>query len=144
MKIQRPKNNRGFMLLMMVFLIFFISVATAGFLAVASTDFQILQNHKFSDRALYISEAGVEDAINRIRQDSSWRRTTGNPLVVEFPVGSGNQYSVVCPESAGSLTKTITSTATLSNGYKRALEVKIRIFGVSARYTVLINYWKEV
>lgn len=144
MRIKPSGNNQGFMLLMMVFLIFFISVATAGFLAVAATDFQILQNHKFSDRALYIAEAGVEDAINRIRQDRTWRRTAGNPWVVEFPSGSGDQYSVVCPQATQNWTKTITSTATLSNGYKRALEVKVRIFGSSPRYTVLINYWKEV
>ncbi len=127
---------------MAVFVIFFISVAMVGILELASTDFQILQNYKFSNRALYIAEAGIEEAIYRIRQNINWRRKSGNPLVVEFPAGSGDQFSVICPQK--NPPKTITSTAILHNGYKRRLKVSVYAYGSSSPYTIVINYWKEI
>ena len=113
-----------------------------AFLDIATVDFQVLQNNKYSNEALYIAQAGVEDAISRLRQNINWQAPNAAPLLIEFPAGSGNYYSVTCPEL--NPPKTITSTATLSNGYKRRIETGVQVFGASSLYTVIINYWKEI
>ncbi len=137
----RRNKDKGFVFLLVVFLIVFIAIAMVAFLDIATIDFQVLQNNRYSNEALYIAQAGVEDAISRLRQDINWRARNNNPLVVEFPAGSGNQYSVTCPEA--SPPKIITSTATLSSGYKREIEVSVQVFGTASLYTVIVNYWKE-
>lgn len=134
-------DNKGVVFLIAVFLIVFISIAMIAFLDIATVDFQVLQNSKSSNESLYIAQAGVEDAISRLRQDIKWQAKNNNPLIVEFPAGSGNQYSVTCPGK--NPPKIITSTATLSNGYKRRIEVSVQIFGTSPLYNVKVNYWKE-
>jgi hypothetical protein len=134
-------DNKGVVFLIAVFLIVFISIAMIAFLDIATVDFQVLQNSKSSNESLYIAQAGVEDAISRLRNDINWQALAGSPLVVEFPSGSGNQYSVICPQLG--LPKIITSTATMSNGYKRRIEVSVQVFGTSPLYNVKVNYWKE-
>ncbi len=138
----KRKTGTGFVLLMVVFLIAFIAVGIVAFLDIATVDFKVLQNNKYSNEAQYIAQAGVEDAISRLRQDIRWRARNNNPLVVEFPAGSGNQYSVTCPRRDPP--KIITSTATLSNGYKREIEVSVQVSGSAPLYTVIVSYWKEI
>lgn len=137
----KHNTDKGFVFLTAVFLIVFIAIGMVAFLDIATVDFQVLQNIKYSNEALYIAKAGVEDAISRLRQDINWKALNNNPLVVEFPAGSGNQYSVTCPQQ--NPPKIITSTATLSNGYKRRIQAGVQVLGTSSLYTVIMNYWKE-
>ncbi len=123
---------------MTVLLIVFISIGIVAFLDIATVDFNVLQNNRYSEEALYIAQAGVEDVISRLRNNMNYQAPAGTPLVVTF---SGHQYSVTCPQL--NPPKIITSTATLSNGYKREIEASVQVFGTAAPYKVIINYWKE-
>ncbi|HDZ61587.1 MAG TPA: hypothetical protein ENH40_00375 [Nitrospirae bacterium] len=130
------ENNRGIVLLITVLLIVFIAVGMVAFLDIATIDFQLLQNNRYSEEALYIAQAGIEDVIARLRNNINYQ-TVGT--VVPF---SGHQYLITCPQP--NPPKIITSTATLSNGYKREIETSVQVFGTSAPYKVIINYWKEI
>ncbi len=134
-------TDRGVVLLTTVLLIAFITMGIVAFLDIATVDLQVLQNNRYSDEALYIAQAGIEDAISRLRQDINWGAIDITPLVVEFPEGSGNYYSVVC--SGQNTPRTITSTARLANGYKREILAGVHVSGTSSLYKVVVNYWKE-
>ncbi|MBU0501881.1 MAG: hypothetical protein KJ811_01380, partial [Candidatus Margulisbacteria bacterium] len=60
---RQTKNRRGAALLLTVFLIAIGAILIIGFLELSLADLQIVRNHQYSTRALYIAEAGIEDAI---------------------------------------------------------------------------------
>ncbi|MFH0731529.1 MAG: hypothetical protein V2A72_01230 [Candidatus Omnitrophota bacterium] len=131
------------MLLLVVFIILVMTVLVIGYLQAATTETEIMRNHKMSTQALYIAEAGIEDAIYTIRQtgNSQWDAGFQNK---EFPAGSGNTYTVVV-DNSNYPSVIITSVATVSSTYQRGVEAEIAVSGppTSAPYPVSMNYWKE-
>ena len=61
-------NSKGVVLILTIFVILFMSVFVVAYLDVATTETEIMQNHKLSTKALYIAEAGIDDAIYTLRQ----------------------------------------------------------------------------
>ena len=81
----------------------------------------------------------MEDAIDRLRGNPSWSAGLSDE---EFPVGSGNTYSVII-DNSGFPSIVITSTGTVSD-FQRSLEVQVEITGSSSPYSVQTAYWKEL
>lgn len=98
---------------------------------------QIIANHRHDLQAMYIADAGIEDAIDHLRDDPGW--SAG--LDVEFPTGSGNTYTVSI-DNSGYPIIVITSTGTIQN-FQRTLEAEVEVIGSSSPYSVVMTYWKE-
>jgi len=120
-----------------------IVMAVLALLTISSLDMltlnvQLAGNHERELKASYIADAGVEDAIDRLRDDSGWDAGLTD---VEFPAGSGNTYTVTIDNSKSRLI-IIASTGTVPN-LQRSVEVQVKITGSSSPYLATIMYWKE-
>ena len=120
-----------------------IVMAVLALLTISSLDMltlnvQLAGNHERELKASYTADAGVEDAIDRLRDDSGWDAGLTD---VEFPAGSGNTYTVTIDNSKSRLI-VITSTGTVPN-LQRSLEVQVKITGSSSPYLATVMYWKE-
>lgn len=138
-----PNNRRGVILLLTLFIILLMSILVIGYLEIAATETQIMRNHKLSTQALYIAEAGIEDAIYTLRQTGNHNWDTGFTDKI-FPAGSSSSYTVTI-DNSDDPNIVIVSTGTVPGAFQRRIEVEITLSGPpsSAPYPVNINYWKE-
>ena len=127
-------KTRGVALLLALFTLVIISLLAIAFLETTAIDLQIVSNQLNRNKALYIADAGIEDAVSRIRI----RNRGFSNQVVQLPSGSGNTYNVTYVLASG----IITSTGTLVSGESVKLEAKVFVTG-SSPFTVQILYWRE-
>jgi len=132
------KSATGFILVLVLFTVLIIATLIIGLLNLTAIDAGLVKNHMCSLQAYYIAEAGIADAINRIRlngplADSSWQQT--------FPAGSSSQYDIAVSQSSTIIN--CTGLAAASN-FSRALEVQVDVTGSSSPYNVSIQKWEEV
>lgn len=128
------EKQDGIALILALFTLLFLSLLVVVTLDMSTTDQQIVTNQIKDMQATYIADAGIENSVYQLRQNSSYTGTGG---AVEFPIGSGNTYNVTV--SGGD---TIISTGTVGT-FTRKLEAKYSLSGSSAPYTVRIIRWKE-
>jgi len=117
------KQESGVALIISLFVLFLTSVLIVAFLESLTTDLQITKNHSSELEATYIAEAGVEDALYELKQDSSWNAGFTDKL---FPEDSSSSYTVTIDDSSYPEI-TITSTATLASGYQRTLSATVEV-----------------
>lgn len=142
------QNERGAALLLTMILMLVFSLLTVSLYELLEASTQITGNHRLELRTTYIADAGVEDAINELREDINWDSGFPDPGV-EFPAGSGNTYTVsvddvvITPNPAIAARKYIVSTGTIA-GFQRRLEVYVDLIriGDSGNYGVDIIAWK--
>lgn len=134
----RPRSRAGSVLVVVIFLIAFSALLVGGLLHALTSDLQIVNNHLTSTKALYVADAGIEDAIEALRADYTW--DTGFAQK-EFPAGSGSHYTVVVANTHP--TVVVTSTGVVA-GFQRTVEVEISMSETSAPYPVRAVYWKEL
>lgn len=127
-------NKNGVALLLALFILILVSLLVIAFLELTTVDLQIVNNHLNRNKALYIAEAGVEDAISKLIKGQS------PPTSVEFPSGSGNTYNVTYNSNSGK----ITSIGTLTSGEQVNLEVRVSVVGSLPHYNVKIICWREI
>jgi Tfp pilus assembly protein PilX len=135
---QCTKGQHGAALVIALIVMTMLSMLAIGSLEMLTLNIQIASNHMHDLQALYIADAGMEDAIMELRSDSSWDTGFTDK---EFPVGSGNTYTVTI-DNSDSPSIVITSTGIVSD-FQRSLEAQVEITGASAPYTVEMAYWKE-
>jgi type II secretory pathway component PulK len=129
MKIKTKKNGAVF--LVVVFAIALIATITMGILVMTTEELQLMQNQLYSAQAMCVAETGLNDAFAQIRANSSW--TTGFTGKAFSPYGS---YTVTI---SGTLpTRTITSTATSSQGYTARVSADVTV-GTSSPYIIRID-----
>ena len=133
------RDSRGATLIIALIVMGVLSILTIGSLQMLTANIQISNNHIKDMQALYIADAGIEDAIDRLRDDPNWDAGLTD---VEFPPGSGNTYTVTI-DNSGYPSVIITSTGKVSD-FQRTLEAQIDISGSSAPYSVTTVYWKEL
>jgi hypothetical protein len=135
---QIKNNKKGFVLVLTLFVSLIAATLVIAFLIISSIDFNLVKNHMCSLKSYYIAEAGVSDAINRIRLNG----LLGDVLwEAYFPSDSLDKYTV----SVWQDSTVIKSTGFVSgSNFSRALEVKIKISGSSQPYQVSVEQWKEM
>ena len=136
--IQPAKTAKGFILVLVLFTVLIIATLIIGLLNLTAIDAGLVKNNMCSLQAYYITEAGVADAINRIRQngplpDVAWQAT--------FPAGSPSAYKVAVTDSSTLIT--CVGAAAPSN-FTRLLQVQVDVTGSSSPYNVSIQKWEEV
>ncbi len=136
---QATKAQRGAALVVALIVMAVLALLTMSSLDMLTVNVQISGNHERELKASYIADAGIEDAIDRLRDDPNWNAGLTN---VEFPTGSGNTYTVTIDNSGYPLI-VITSTGTVPN-FQRSLEVQVKITGSSSPYKATTIYWKEI
>ena len=108
---KRPhrRDRRGFGLILVLIVMILTSLILAGIGNGLTTQYAAYRNTADYDRAQYLAGAGVHHAIALLEENSAWRGTV-HPL--EFPSGSGNQYSAtVADGDAGEVVITAQGTA---------------------------------
>jgi hypothetical protein len=134
-------DEGGSVLLLVVFLISFTTLFAGTLLRTVASDLQIINNHKFTARALYVAEAGLEHGIAAVRGNPAW---TGGTFNVEFPAGSGNTYSVSVTNNYPT-TPSIWITSTGENmGYRRTVQAEVILVGDAEPYDTHIMSWREL
>lgn len=131
-------SRRGSVLLVTVFLIAFSALLVGGLLHSLTSDLQILKNHLYSTKALYVADAGIEDAIAALRSDYTWDAGFTQKA---FPAGSSSYYTVTVVNTHP--TVVLTSTGVVA-GFERKIEAKVVIAETSAPYPMRGLYWKEI
>lgn len=103
----------GSVLLVVVVLAALLAAVVAGHLQINTEEIQLMQNHTGGTEALAVAEAGLNDALARLRQDPSWRDG-----FMDKPFEAGS-YTVVVDGS------TITSTAVTLRGFVAKMEAEV-------------------
>jgi Tfp pilus assembly protein PilX len=132
------KKNRGFILVVAMFTSLTVGTTVMAMIYSLTIDLRLANTHIQSIKAYYIAEAGIADAIERIRSngpvsDEKWKKY--------FPKSAKDVYVVSLSKNAS----TIKSIGKLAlSGITRAIEADIRIIGNSPPYAVAIDAWQEV
>lgn len=107
------QSQPGSVLLVVVLLVALLAAVVMGHLQVNTEEMQLAQNHAGGVEALALAEAGLNDALARLRQDQGW---TGGLADKRFGAGA---YTVIVNGS------TITSTAVTSRGFVAKVEAEV-------------------
>ena len=125
----RPKNN-GSVFLIVVFAVALLATITVGILQMSTEELMLMQNQLYAGQALATAEAGLNDAFAQIRTNSSWTAGFTNKAF------NSDTYTVTV---TGTLpNRTITATATSSQGYVARIQTGITVGG-SAPYAIRID-----
>ena len=128
---------KGFILVLVLFTVLILATLIVGLLNLTAIDAIVVKNHLYSLKAYYIAEAGIADAIDKIRQNGPLGNIAWNAT---FPSGTSNQYAVAVSNSS-----TVINCAgrVAPSNFTRAIEVELNISGVGPPYDVSIQKWKE-
>jgi type II secretory pathway component PulK len=122
MKVELKDN--GSVLLIVIFVIALLSAVAMGILQLNTEEIQLMQNQIDAAQAVATAEAGLNDALVRIRQGS-------DPNISDEPFNGGS-YTV---EASGA---TITSTGTTAQGFVARVEADITT-GTTSPYIIRID-----
>ncbi len=139
---KRMERNRsdqeGVILILMVFIVAMSTLFVGALLRSHTSDLQITRNHLNSMKALFVADAGIEDAISELRADFTWNAGFTDQI---FPSGDSSKYTVSVVNNHPLVVITSTGEA---NGFIRNIEVELNIVESTAPYPVRVIYWKEV
>lgn len=117
------RRNAGFILIGMYLVIMVLIILAGVVLSYALSDLRSSQRLQANVQSLYLAEAGVDQAIVRLRQDYGW--STG---FTEIPVNNAGSYSVQVG-AAGADRRILTAqgrSALLAGPVERRVEVIVR------------------
>jgi Tfp pilus assembly protein PilX len=109
----RHPSEAGSVLLVVVLLVALLAAVVMGHLQINTEEIQLVQNQTGGAEALAIAEAGLNDALARLRQDPGWQ--TG---LADIPFAAGS-YSVAVEGS------TVTSTAVTARGFVARIQADV-------------------
>jgi hypothetical protein len=107
------QSESGSVLLVVVLLVALLAAVVMGHLEVNTEEIQLVRNHTGGAEALALAEAGLNEALARLRQDPGW-----DAGFVDKPFASGT-YTVVVNGA------TVTSTALTSRGFVAKVEAEV-------------------
>jgi hypothetical protein len=119
---------------MTAFIIALGAVLITAFLQISTTDLQIARNTRYSIRALYIADAGVEDALYELTLNKNWSAGFSNKAF------AGDSYTVTVTDAFPNPI-VFNSVGTVTGGFQRRIEVQCTISGSDPP---VIGYWKEL
>lgn len=118
------------MLLVVVLLVALLAAVVMGHLQINTEEIQLVQNQTGGAEALAIAEAGLNDALARLRQDPDWQ--TG---LADQPFASGS-YTVAVDNA------TVTSTAVTARGYVARVQADVTKSSGGLPGTAPIERWR--
>jgi hypothetical protein len=141
--------EKGSALLLVIILMVVFSLLTVSMFELLRASTQISGNYRRDLTALYIADAGIEDAISRLRANPDMG-TVQDILVDPFGDGSYEMdiYAVSLPDPSPSIYAIyrIVSTGTIG-GFKRAIEAHVKFVttsGGASGYAAVTMLWQTV
>ncbi len=122
-------KNNGSVLLIVVFAIVLLSMVTVGILEINAEEIQLMQNQVYAAEAIATAEAGLNDALARLR--------IGSDPNIAGESFNGGTYNVTAGASVVS-ELLITSTGITSQGFIARVEADITV-GNTSPYIVRID-----
>lgn len=146
LKGDHPQSERGAAMLLSIMLMVVLSLLTITLFELLTASTQIAGNHRLEIRTLYIADAGVEAAINELRDDPTWG--TG---FTDIAFGDGkytvNVFDAAPTNPAIYDEKDIISTGTIG-GFDRTVSVHVKIIWIGGsdppEYSVATTSWRLV
>jgi type II secretory pathway component PulK len=117
-------------LLVVVLLVALLAAVVMGHLQINIEEIQLVQNQAGGVEAQAIAEAGLNDALARLRHDPGW-----NTGLADQPFASGS-YTVVVDGS------TVTSTAVTARGFVAKIQADVTKSSGGSPGTVQIDRWR--
>lgn len=118
--------ERGSALLLVIILMVVFSLLTVSMFDLLRSSTQISGNYRLDLRAFYIADAGIEDAISRLRANPS----TGTVEDIVETFGDGNYEMDMYVVSDDPAIYRIVSTGTIG-GLKRYIEAHVKFLPIS-------------
>jgi Tfp pilus assembly protein PilX len=137
-------NEKGVALILAIMLMLALAVLTISAFELLISSVRITKNIKDDFQALYVSEAGIEDAILQLRYNGNW-----NTGFTDKNFG-GNNYDVtittVSMVNGHQFMVDIQSTGKVGY-FQRILKARVKIIETpefpSLPYSVAVMYWTE-
>ena len=119
----RCRRRPGAALMMSLFVMAVSSMLVISILDTQTLQFASLRNTMDYDRARYLAEAGVADALARLEQNFDYRV----PIpATQFPPGSGNTYLAIFEDVDGTVLISASGTA---GQFTRSLQITVKMGG---------------
>ena len=119
----RRKENKGTVLLAVVFAVALLSVLTMGMLQINTEELQLMRNQLYAAHALATAQAGLNDALSQIRLDDQWVGPyAGEPF-------NGGSYDVTVSGTLPNLT--ILSQGTSAQGFVAKVQADVTVDNAS-------------
>lgn len=115
-------NNKGSVLLVVVFAVALFTVLVAGMLQMNTEELMLMQNQVNAAESLAIANAGLNDAFAELRNDSGWNTGFSDKSF------SGGTYTVTVTGALPSLTVESTS---LLNGFAASVAADLMVSSTS-------------
>lgn len=144
------QNERGVALLLTMILMIVLSLLTVSMFELLKASTQIAGNHKQDLQAMFIADAGVEDAINQLRNVPTLADPPAPDLTLAAVDFAGGSYTVTIKDTGTTNAvffreKDITSTGTF-RGVTRIIKAHVGIFAISGKkddlYAVATSSWR--
>lgn len=145
------QSESGVVLLLVMILMVVFSLLTLAMFDLLKTSTQISGNHKRDLRAIYIADAGAEDAINLLRNNPDLAVDVDSPVVIGPTSFAGGTYTTTIKYAGIPLTPTfhsqkdIYSTGTL-DGLSRTIVVHVKSIQIGSatpgNYAIATTSWK--
>jgi type II secretory pathway component PulK len=130
------QNKKGIALILAMFILVFVSILAVAFLWLITSDLMITSNHLGKLRALYIAEAGIEDAVSQLRANGNHALNIG-----PISLGSTGYYTVTYSNGTS---RVIQSTGQVDNNqFTATIEAKVSIRQAGSYWTVRIVSFQE-
>jgi len=113
------RDERGAILLLVLFLMALTAPLLCAAFEGQATAIRCIHNDISARTALYVAEAGLNDAIAQLLLDPTWR---AGFTAKEFPPGSGHTYTVTLADLSDNQIR-ITSAAVTADGFSRTVTV---------------------
>jgi Tfp pilus assembly protein PilX len=136
------KSEKGIALILALILMTLIFLLTLSAFEMVTVNTQIADNQIRDLQALYVAEAGIDDAIYQLRYETYPATITdingscgpGN-YTAKSTVIDNKRYRI---DSDGTIIYSSTRTST------RTIRAVIRLYGQDVPYTVVITSWEEI
>jgi hypothetical protein len=101
------------------------SILVVSIVDTQTLQFSALRNTRDYDRSRYLAEAGIAHALGILEQDWDDQNLRDNGIpATEFPIGSGNTYSVTAADGANG-TVILNSTG-IAGEFTRQLQITVK------------------
>ena len=120
---RKHDRRRGAVLLLVLFLMIITAPIILMMLDNHTTQTRCLHNHIQANTALYVAEAGTQDAIAELLQTPTWRTGFTDK---EFPIGSGHAYTVTLADEGSDIV--VTSVGRTAAGFTKTITIRLSGF----------------
>ena len=124
------KRDQGSVMLIAVFVIALLSSLVVGMLQMNTEEIQLMQNCIYASQAMAVAEAGLNDALSKIRTDDKWKSG--------FTDKSFGSHSYTVKVSGKLPGLTIESTGTSSQGFVARVAADVTV-GTVDPYVIRID-----